>query len=66
MKFTSTANKLSEGELTTQARELRAKIAKLRLERFVGKSRNVREVFTLRKHLSIINTLLNNKNINKA
>ncbi len=59
MKIKSTLAKLTAPELITKAAELRRQIAKLRLEKFTGKNRNVRLVFNLRKHLAVTQTLLN-------
>lgn len=61
MKVKSQFTKLSIGELTTKAVDLNKRIVKLRLEKFVGKSRNVREGFILRKQLALVKTLINNE-----
>lgn len=61
MKFKAEAIKLSEGELLKNASDFRRQITKFRLEKFVGRNRNVRNVFILRKKLAIVNTLLNTK-----
>ncbi|TSC86790.1 MAG: hypothetical protein G01um101416_555 [Microgenomates group bacterium Gr01-1014_16] len=45
-------------ELKKSARETRQQINKIRLERTVKKTRNVREVFNLRKKLARILTVL--------
>ncbi len=61
MKIKSQLNKLSVGELTTKSVELMRQIAKLRLEKFVGKNRNVRQAFILGKQLALVKTLINNE-----
>jgi len=59
MKVKQILNKLTAPELAAKVADLRGQIAKLRLEKFTGKNRNVRQVFNLRKQLAITQTLLN-------
>ncbi len=61
MKIKSQFTKLSTGELTTKASDLVRQIAKLRLEKFVGKNRNVRQAYILGKQLALVKTLINNE-----
>ncbi len=49
---------LSPAELTERANKLRKEIAKTRLEINIGRQRNVRKVFILRKELARVLTVL--------
>lgn len=48
-------------ELRTSAKDLRMAINRARLELRLGKTRNLRHVFTMRKQLSRVLTVLNTK-----
>lgn len=59
MKYLSQVKNLSKAELVKKASELFAQINKLRLEKTVGKTRNVRQGYILRKQLAIVKTFIN-------
>jgi len=61
MKIKSQFTKLSVGELTLKLNDLKLRVQKLHLEKSVGKIRNVREGFILRKQVALIKTLINNE-----
>lgn len=61
MKIKAQLTKLSIGELATKAVDLHRQIIKLKLEKFVGKNRNVRQGFILGKQLALVKTLINNE-----
>ena len=48
-------------ELASQAKQITTEITKKRLEKIVGRVKNVREIFNLRKQLARIKTALNTK-----
>lgn len=59
MKYLSQVKHLSKPELIKKASELFAQINKLRLEKSIGKTRNVRQGYILRKQLAIVKTIIN-------
>jgi ribosomal protein L29 len=48
-------------ELTAKARQLWAEISKKKLEKSVGRMKNTRELFSLRKNLAKVKTLISLK-----
>jgi ribosomal protein L29 len=52
---------MTVSELTSQAKQIASEITKKRLEKSVGRVKNVREIFNLRKQLARIKTVLNTK-----
>jgi ribosomal protein L29 len=59
MKYTKTVTNLSAGELAVKVTDLERQIAKIRLEKNIGKNRNLRQGFILRKQLAVVKTLIN-------
>lgn len=55
-KFKTSVKYLTQGELAVKIRESMASMAKIRLEMTVGKVKNVRQLFNLRKQLAILKT----------
>jgi ribosomal protein L29 len=64
-KFIKLAD-MTAGELEVKAREVAGQIQKQRLERVVGRVKNTREVFNLRKQLARIKTVISQKNAVKS
>ena len=58
MRIKKTLINLTAPELVTKAADLRRQITKLKLEKSVGKNRNVRQAFMLKKQLAITQTLI--------
>jgi ribosomal protein L29 len=52
---------MTVSELASQAKQIASGITKKRLEKSVGRVKNVREIFNLRKQLARIKTVLNTK-----
>lgn len=52
---------MNESELIAQSKELLGQIQKRKLEMAVGRVKNLREVFGLRKQLARVKTMLNIK-----
>lgn len=57
--FINNAKALAPAQLVVRARELAGQIAKTRLEIRAGKTKNLRQVFGMRKQLAVIKMLLN-------
>ena len=60
-EFTKTIDALTQNELKLRTSELRRKIAQTRLSTKVGRTKNFREVFSLRKQLAVILTRASQK-----
>lgn len=59
-KFKNQVKNLNQEELAARAREMQKQLAKTKLELKIGKVRNNRQLFILRKQLAIIKTYENN------
>jgi ribosomal protein L29 len=58
-EFKKKAKSMSQAELAMKAKGLAADLTKSRLERTVGRSRNLRAGFNMRKQIALIKTLIN-------
>ena len=61
IKFKKDHKHLTKPELQAKIRELNSKIIKTRLELKIGKVKNLRSVFNMRKQLAILKTYENDK-----
>jgi ribosomal protein L29 len=52
---------MTEGELAAMVKQLISNITKKKMDMKVGRLKNVREVFSLRKQLARVNTVINVK-----